>query len=410
MRNFSAIAVLALFAVSPIAYFKYQRPLQLSGSGQQYAVIDDAIMQHSLHDDDLGDLRLYSGQAELPYALTVERGALHQESRELRVLQPATVAGKTQFILDMAGLAEYDHVELKLGATNFVAHARVEGNDDLHAPRWADLGGTIVYDLSRERLGGNSTLRLPLTTYKYLRITIDGAVKPTDVKSASASVRQEEKAVWRDVGGITSKEQRGKDTVLTFTLPEHVPIERVSFAIDPAQPNFRRAIEIENDKKEWLGSGELSRVHIVRLGQKIDSECTDIGLRLTGPATVKVVIHNGDDPPLRISSARLRQFERRIYFNPDPQSSSPVLLYYGDKKLGAPEYDYAKLFQKNPNASAASWGEERANPDFSERPDDRPWSDRHPAVLWIAIIAAVLALGIMAIRSLKAAPGNQPTV
>src|SRR3954464_5304189 len=135
MRNFSAIAVLALFAVSPIAYFKYQRPLQLSGSGQQYAVIDDAIMQHSLHDDDLGDLRLYSGQAELPYALTVERGALHQESRELRVLQPATVAGKTQFILDMAGLAEYDHVELKLGATNFVAHARVEGNDDLHAPR-----------------------------------------------------------------------------------------------------------------------------------------------------------------------------------------------------------------------------------------------------------------------------------
>ena len=159
-----------------------------------------------------------------------------------------------------------------------------------------------------------------------------------------------------------------------------------------------------------MGSGELSRVHIVRLGRKIDSECTEIGLQLTGPATIKVIIHNGDDPPLKISSARLRQFERRIYFDPDPQSSGPVLLYYGDKKLGAPEYDYAKLFQKNPQASAANWGKERINPDLTERPDDRPWSDRHPAVLWIAIIAAVLGLGIMAIRSLRAAPGGQPTV
>jgi hypothetical protein len=184
----------------------------------------------------------------------------------------------------------------------------------------------------------------------------------------------------------------------------------MSFAIDPDQTNFRRAIEIQKDKKEWLGSGELSRVHMVRLGQKIDSDCSDLGLQLTGPTTIKVIIHNGDDPPLRISGARLRQFERRIYFDPDPQSSGPVLLYYGDKKLGAPEYDYAKLFQKNPHAFAASWGDERVNPDFSERPDERPWSDRHPAVLWIAIIAAVLALGIMAIRSLRVPAGGQPAV
>jgi uncharacterized protein DUF3999 len=397
-----------MFATSPIAYFKYERPLEVSADGQQYAVIDDAIMQHSLHD--LGDLRLYSGQTEVAYALRQERGALHNESRELRVLQPATVSGKTQFILDMAGIVEYDHVELKLGARNFVAHARVEGSDDVHAKRWADLGGTIVYDLSHERLGGNSTLRLPLTAYKFLRITIDGAVKPADIESGAASVREEEKAVWREVGSAPAQEKKGKDTVFTFTVPEHVPVERVSFAIDPAQPNFRRAVEIQNEKKEWLGSGELSRVHILRLGQKIDSDCSEIALQLNGPATIKIIIHNGDDAPLKIPGARLLQYERRIYFDRDAAPSGPLLLYYGDKNLAAPEYDYAKLFQKNAHAAAAKWGAERANPEFSERPDERPWSERHPAVLWIAMIAALLGLGIMAFRSLRAAPGSQPTV
>jgi hypothetical protein len=48
-------------------------------------------------------------------------------------------------------------------------------------------------------------------------------------------------------------------------------------------------------------------------------------------------------------------------------------------------------------------GSEEANTSYSGRPDDRPWSERHPAVLWAAIIAAVLILGGIAMRSMKTA-------
>jgi len=46
---------------------------------------------------------------------------------------------------------------------------------------------------------------------------------------------------------------------------------------------------------------------------------------------------------------------------------------------------------------------EEANSAYTGRPDDRPWSERHPAVLWAAIIAAVLILGSIAVRSMKGA-------
>jgi hypothetical protein len=46
---------------------------------------------------------------------------------------------------------------------------------------------------------------------------------------------------------------------------------------------------------------------------------------------------------------------------------------------------------------------EQANAAYRGRPDDRPWSERHPAVLWVAIVVAVAILGTIALRSMKTA-------
>ena len=160
-------------------------------------------------------------------------------------------------------------------------------------------------------------------------------------------------------------------------------------------------MEVQRDKGQWFGSGEISRVHMQRDGQKIDTEQTSLDLRGTTQGDLTIVIHNGDDAPLKITGARLQQYERRIYFDAD--SGTQPRLYYGDAKLEAPVYDYAKLFQKDANAPQALLGVEEANTAYAGRPDDRPWSERHPAVLWVAIISAVLVLGGIALRSMKGA-------
>ena len=403
MKNAAWLLACVLLGSPSLSYFKHERPIQLSGAGQQYVIVDETLWKHAR--SDLGDLRLYAEEIETPYSLITEGGSQERERTDVPVLQQSTVAGKMQFLIDMSLLAEYDHVDLKLSTKNFVAHARVEGQDDPHGQHWASLGESILYDLSKENLGGNHMLRLPRSTYKYLRVTIDGAVKPDEVHGATSEMGEDQPARWRDVSSTPAQEQKAKDTVFIFQIAENVPVERVVFAVDPNQPNFWRRIEIQNGKGDWLASGEINRIHMVRGGHKIDSEDQNVDFRNNGPnsglKTIKVIIHNGDDPPLKLTGASLQQLERRIYFAAPDQS--PVKLYYGDEKLEPPVYDYAKLFQRDKAAVAAQLGPEASNAAYTGRPDDRPWSERHPVVLWIAIIAAVVILGLSAIRSIRAA-------
>jgi hypothetical protein len=400
MRTTLGLLAVLLAASPSISYFKYQRQVEATNSsGQHYARLDETLWRHAR--PDLDDLRMYSADREIPYILTIEWGSSQTEQKEVRVLQPGRVGGKTQFLLDMSGVPEYDRIELKLATENFVAHARVEGQDHLHGAQWALLGTTTLYDLSDERLGHNSTLQIPVTTYKYLRVTVDSSVKPSDVEGGTAGVMRAQKAVWRDLSGEPKQTQQGKDTVLTFSVPGNVPVERVTFAIDSAQPNFQRGVKVEGNKGVGFGSGELSRIHMQRNGQRIDVEQTWVDIGGASQGILRAIIHNGDDVPLKITGARLQQYERRIYF--DSHSGAQPRLYYGDEKLGAPVYDYAKLFRKDANAGEVELGAEESNAAYTGRPDDRPWSERHPAVLWVAIIAAVLILGGIALRSMKMA-------
>lgn len=394
------LTLFILFAATiSSSHAKYERPVQTSGTHQNYFVVDETIWSHAR--PDLGDLRLYAGDSEMPYSLIIQRGNVEEDRTELRVLQQAKVEDKTQFLIDMSGLSEYNHVELKLATKDFVAHAVVYGQDDPHGKQWALLGESILYDLSSERLGSNTVLRLPRSTYRYLRITIDGPVTPSDIRGAASEMAQEHTDAWHDLSNSRSKEQQGKDTIFTSPVSGKIPIERVTFNIGGNASNFRRDVEVRNEKDGWLGSGEIERVHLVRNGRNIDSENYSVTFSGNGEKTIKVIVHNGDDHPLDFTGAHLQQLERRIYF--DPPAQGQVALYYGDEKLSAPVYDYAKLFQQEKDAALAQLGPETSNNAYVARADERPWSERHPAVLWLAIVAAVLALGAVALRSLRTA-------
>jgi hypothetical protein len=402
MSSLSVLICIVVFAASPVSYLKYQRPIHLSTSGvQQYIIVDEAMWEHAR--PDLGDLRIYEGDTEIPYSIVTERDSLQRERTVVPVLQQSTVAGKTQFLIDMSTLAEYDHVDLDLTTKNFVAHARIEGENNPQSRSWAMLGASILYDLSADGLGSNRMLRLPRTKYKFLRVTIDGPVKPREVIGASSETTDEQIAHWRDVAIPGKREEQAKETVITFTVPDGSPVDRVLFATDPAQPNFWRRVELQTGAGAMLAEGEIERIHMVRAGRKIDSEEEAVqlvgGTQTPGQTTLKVIVHNGDDPPLRLANVRLQQFERRVYF--DTPGRGQLALYYGDEKLGPPVYEYAKLFQIDKAATLASVATEISNEGYTGRPDDRPWSERHPLVLWITIIGAVVILGGIALRSLR---------
>ena len=402
MRNILWLVALVLLGGPSLSYFKYQRPVQLAGVGQHYLVVDESVWKHAR--PDLADLRLYSGETEIPYSLVVGGGGQERVPSEVHVLQQSMVAGKTQFLIDMSNQPEYDYVELDLDAENFVAHARAEGQNDPKGQRWTPLGDSILYDLSEQNLGRNFRLRLPRATYKYLRATIDGAFELENARSVTAGMRYEQYVIWRDLSGSPKQQQKDKDTILTFDAPENASIDRVILAVKPTQPNFRREVEILDERGAGLGSGEIDRIHIVREGQKIDSKALNVDFSdknngWQGFKFIKVVIHNGDNPPLKLTDARLQQLERRLYF--DASTRGQLTLYYGDEQLQPPAYAYDNQLQPRKPAAAAQLGPETSNAAYTGRPE-APWSERHPVMLWIVIIAAVIVQGVVVFLSLSA--------
>ncbi len=396
---FAALAVQSA-PQSSVAYFTHVREVEVSDPGRQnYLVLDEQVW--SAAQSDLADLRLYVADgAEVPYSLRVERSSTLQTDAEVKLLQPGTIGGKTQFVLDVSGVEEYNRVRLHLDSQDFIARATVEGADDIRAARWLKLAEITLYDFTKENLGSNFALRFPDARFRFLRVTIAGGVPPADVRGASVARHAEKPGHWTKVRELTGFREEGKTTVISLDWPASVPLERLTFEVDKDQVNFRRDFQVFNAENRPVAGGSLSRVRMKRVGGQVDSE--ELALELSGvrSSRFKIVIQNGDDPPLRLRSVQGLLLERRVYF--DPSGKSKLKLYYGDHKLSAPVYDYAKFFQADAAAPAARLASPVKNSAYTGRPDTRPWSERNPAILTAALVLAVAGLAAVALKGLKA--------
>jgi len=385
-----------------IPYFTNVRDVQISQPNtQNYFVIDEEIWNHAR--PDLADLRLYAGDAPVQYALSEQTAGVSSEEVEAKVLNLGSVAGHTEFDLDTEGLAEYDRIRLRLDAHDFVATASVWGGSAPGKVATVELPPSTLYDFSKEQLGSNSIVKLPASSFRYLHVKLSAGIRPQEVKGAAIYNLREQRASWTRVGSCAAPRQQQHLTVIACNLPERVPLNRIAFQIAPAQVNFRRTVSVEDAKGLQIASGEISRVRVNRAGTLVTNE--DLAVGISGSSSrITINVDNGDNPPLTITAAEALSLERRIYF--DPQGQPVLKLYYGDDKLDAPVYDYARFFHADASPAQAQLGPGTHNAQYAGRPDERPWSERHTIILWTAMLAVVCALAALALRglSVKRAP------
>jgi hypothetical protein len=405
---FCALALIAALGtpLTPepsISYFTNVRDIRISQAGaQNYFVVDEEIWNRA--HPDLADLRIYDGESQVQYALSEQRGRTSSQEAAAKILNLGSVGGRTEFDLDMfdgntGQIGEYDRIRLNLDAKDFVVTASVAGSNELGAKMATQLPPATLYDFTREELGSNPVLKLPPSSFRYLHVKLSASISPAQVKGASIYNLQETKAVWTGVGSCGAPSQIARTTVISCNAPLHVPVDRVRFHVDPKQVNFRRAIVISDASDHYYGTGEITRVRMNRAGTTVVSEEMDVPIEDRGSGQLMITVDNGDNPPLAISG-QLLSVERRLYF--ETQGKSLLKLYYGDDKLQSPVYDYARFFKADPAAANAEVGPGSQNPAYRGRPDDRPWSERHRAILWLAMLLAVVVLAALAIRGLKA--------
>jgi hypothetical protein len=264
------------------------------------------------------------------------------------------------------------------------------------------LGTYTIFDFTKEKLGSNPIIRLATPArFRFLRVTIVGPVPPDELKGASIANLQESKARYTMLSQVPRISSENRKTVIEWNASDRVPLERVRFEVDPAEVNFRRDVSVSCGD-DIITSNELTRIRVVRKDRKIESENLDIDLPGLRCKRYKLEIQNGDDPALHILAVRPEMLEHRIYFN--PHGKKDVKLFYGDEKRTAPVYDYAKLFEtpEDKDVPEDTLQPDSANAAYTGRPDDRPWSERHPALLWVTMIAAVGLLGVWALKGFKA--------
>jgi hypothetical protein len=387
-----------------IAYFAKTRELRSTAPDHQnYFVVGPQFGAHAK--PGLADLRIYADGSQVPYVLITpsrqESDALHA----VRILNLGQVNGAVEFDLDMHDTPEYNRVQLTLTAHDFVSTAEIEGCQQAPKGECTLLGTSTLYDFSREHLGSNSTLHFPASTFPFLHVKIATALLPQQVTEASAMRVEPAEQLWANAGKCADAVEEGRVTVVRCAFEPGMPVERVIFRIGAQPVNFYREVTVLDANNVAVGRSTISRVHLRRGTTEVAREDLVVSAHENGPHQVTLKIENGDDKPLQVLSAEPQALERRVYF--EPSGRALFIVFYGDSQLGPPQYDYARFFHLDPSATIALLGPERDNPGFASRPDGRPWSERHKFVLWAALLAAVLLLAVVAIRSLREA--GKPT-
>jgi hypothetical protein len=383
-----------------VPYFSQTRTISVGAQDRQnYLPLDGDVFAHAR--PELSDIRIYDGQAQVPYVLIRQSGGSSTQESQAKILNLGSVAGRTEFDIDTSGFDEYDRVRLQLNAKNFINSAQMEGRRTPKDKSGTNLGTSTLYDFTKEGLGSNFTLKFSAASFPYLHVRLGPGIRPDEVKGAYLSSFSETKAAWTNAGQCNPASAQPKASVYQCAISTGMPVERVTFSIPASSVNFNRTVVLSDEHGNEFRRSAISRVRMNRGGQIVTSDDLDIDLYPHSASQINVTIENGDDPPLPIETVKPLSVERRLYF--DPKGKSSLQLYYGDPKLEAPSYDYAKFFQQSADAAVAKLGPAQANPQYAGRPDDRPWSERHTFVLWAAMVLAVVILGALAIKGLKGA-------
>jgi hypothetical protein len=264
---------------------------------------------------------------------------------------------------------------------DFVGRVTVFGSDDRRT--FTRLSTTTVFDLRGASPARSTTLVFPPTDHRFLRLRGVGVPLPVAARVYNAPSRPALAAVQADA----STQQLDRTTRVRLDLEyQRRPVDLIRVRTTTAR--FDRPVVISGSNGQGRFQ-ELRRGRIVRRPGvvQLDVPVTAAHRRLD------VVVHNGDDTPLR--GLRIEALARPRTIVLAGGFESPYRVLYGNRSLGPPEYDFARLpVRELRPLVAARLGPERANPDWEPPEDTRSFLERNPRVVEGSLALVALALGV----------------
>ncbi len=375
--------------------WRYRRPLILPTP----APVSEFIVDAALYRDsaaNLDDLRILRNNSETPYVLLTLTGSRQTTEAPATIINKTWVPGTgVQALLDLKGHAEHNRLVITTPLHNFKENVLVETSDDARA--WAVAQSTgLIFDVLRDdHAATENTVSYPLSTRRYIRLTIPGWTDPANLQSVWLSAYKETGATRDVVAKLTPavrQNAKAQTTELTLDLGfAGQPFDRIDLTVDPGL--FSRTVEIStgNDLQHWDATtgGVISRTAGEELLSIETSEHNERYLRVT--------VFNADSAPLQFGPVTLSGIRRIVKFASSQTGS--YFVYLGNPNARQPSYDFARVLPVGGAPAGATLGMLEANPLF--RLPERPWTDRNPWLLNSTLIVAVAAMGFVTLRMMK---------
>ena len=322
----------------------------------------------------------------------------------------------------------YSSVILDLAGENYLATARVTASNPPMKPNGTALGTFTLFNLAGQRLGANTTLALQEASFPFLHVDLELAgvaglapppPSPSRAPKSPPAARPRPSTLPSPLPPSSASAAASLSPPSTFP-----PTSPSSASPSPSAPagtvNFSRTVVLrarphpahpdpENPQPavETL-TGEISRVRLTEAGKEIRQQTLSIpatlGANAQDDAEVEVAIQNGDDRPSSLSlrsarNARAQTLLRR----PGPlEPLSPAHPLLRQPPGRSPHLRLRPpLRPRQPRPAPPPSPPKPSTPPSPPTSNANPSPSATPELLWVALLAMVSILGIVAFRSAK---------
>jgi hypothetical protein len=423
MRKTSAMGVLVLLAAAlavaagaplPSAWqnWRYARMFLLPETTEQRLISVTLPREvYAASQVRLEDLRVIDDQGrEVPYVLYARQGGTVVEQRKTALVENRFYNGQyTQVTLDLGEHAAV-HNGVALTTLDVAAGTIIEiaaSNDNREWRKLAVRPGTgkgepeYAFHIGAVS-GGVQKLDYVETEARYVRLRFLDTIRQFPVTTAEAFNEFVEEAERAPIPVTFTRDETAgpRRSVWYADLGAALqPVDEVRFEVE--QLEFRRHVQVRNseDDKYW-NDGPAEEIMRYRQGDIYEARRRVTFNEIWGPRYWSVEVMNGNDPPLAGAQPTLVTTPRHVVFRQQP--GRQYRLLYGHDWAKQAQYDLTRWAGKRAIDSAPA-GELGAEVENTAYVDPRPWSDRHPSVLWVALAIAVVVLGYSSLRTLGSA-------
>lgn len=379
------------------AQWEYRRKLAVKSPGVLHLVrISPEILAHA--QPDLADLRIVWQDAALPYAIETLSGSVQEQAFNARLTdQVKTPDGSLRFTLRAPEATRHSRIRIRTSERGFRRKVKVESSDDGKA--WdtlLDEGYVMVHEQDGS-VWEALEIDYPASTRPYLRVTIADWPDVKTFLGADLLLRTVRAPLSQTVREFTPAMERGenaRESLLRMDFGER-PAPWSSVRVESPAAAFHRParMSVSSDGKLWRTacSGILYRIG------KSESLALDCGEQRARYA--RLHIYNRDDEPVAVAKVLFESLVKMVRFIPREEGEHS--LWYGNPKAKPVSYDLAIVLDRDAPIERIVLipGPERRYGDFLG--EIKPWTEKHPVVLYSAVFAAAALIAAFTLRAMK---------